>query len=409
MSIECITGVPSSGKTYFAAKLIKDTYDSKKRLIYTNVNLKVPYDDYLKILDIDKLFNFAKAEYELFERFEKLSTEYEKSHTQDDVISLKDDITSSNISDDTVLDDLDKENKFDKNDVSSYIGNYDKYLKDSKILEDIEGSLIVWDECHNRLQGDGVPPKANPIWVRFFSYHRHFDIDFILITQDISLIHRRYKPFISKFYFGQNPAKRFLTTTLKYKVYTDHREFEKFYIETINLPMKKEIFDFYDSGEYKPSKSVLLKKIVPALLLILVAVLFFYFYFDKGMESPSLKQKSIPINSSVTYESNTTYADENSHNSDYDDSTHFMFFTCNLDNCVLKNSSFSVPLDSFNDFAKSIGMTVLYTSKINRYYKQVAVSVPELLYNDLMRFNLNTRGDKHEKGRMDFTNTSSKF
>ena len=214
--IELVTGVPSSGKTYFASEKMLKIYKSKKRLIYTNVNLKIPFDGYIKSLDVPDLYKFATTEFNLFKKFTDLSNAYKKKHEDDDFFILKDDVSS------------DKDDDF-----AQYYGNYDKYLKDSGILENYGGSYIFWDECHNDLQGNELG-KADPIWVRFFSYHRHFNMDLILITQDITLIHRKYKPFIAKYYFGQNPSKRITSKTLKFKVYTDYREFEKFYIETIS-------------------------------------------------------------------------------------------------------------------------------------------------------------------------------
>jgi len=410
MAIECITGVPGAGKSYFAANILKKEYEKKKRLIYTNINLKVDYDEYLKFLDVDVLYDFAKKEYELFLNFEKLSAKYLKEHTDDDIIEIKKDDEENQEYIEYSNDSLDsepeiKDKVFDKNDVSQYIGNYDQYLKDSGLLNDIQGSLIVWDECHEKLQGvAGMAGslKADTVWIRFFSYHRHFDVDIYLITQDITLIHRRYKPFISKYYFGQNPAKRLMTTTLKYKVYTDSKQFDKFYIETINLPMKKEIHDFYDSGEYKPSKSVILKKILPAIVLIVVAFAAFYFLFESNKSTKTIV-KTIDKNVSYRDINHTVYTNRNYDNDiDIEESNHIVFFTCNLNNCTMKNSSFVVPLDSMNDLADAIGMEILYTSKVNRYYSLVAVSVSESLFNDLMRFDLSKRGDKHEKGRMDF-------
>jgi len=51
MSIECIVGVPGSGKTYKGVQLLKEVYDTKERLIFTNVTLRVDYDERLKLFD----------------------------------------------------------------------------------------------------------------------------------------------------------------------------------------------------------------------------------------------------------------------------------------------------------------------------------------------------------------------
>ena len=389
MSIELITGIPSSGKTYLASSKMIDIYKSKKRLIYTNVNLRIPYDDYIQALDVPDLYKFATLEFELFNKFTKLSNDYKSKYEED--ISL--------LGDESLDDDPFKE----------YYGNYDKYLKDSNILDIYGGSYIVWDECHNDLQGDGVSSRSDPIWVRFFSYHRHFNIDIILITQDISLLHRKYKPFIAKYYFGQNPAKRFTTKTLKFKIYTDAREFEKFYIETIQVPMKKEVFEFYDSGEYNPDKSLLLKKLLPAVLLIMSLIAFFYFVFNKKETVTHQEQKNVTLqhNKKDINATDEDFKDEEEYQRDSSD--HIIFFTCNTVTCSMKNSSFIIPLDDMNTFADAVGMQILYSSRINVYYRLVAVSVDESLYNDLMKFVIKKRGDKHENGKMDFTTPINKF
>jgi len=390
MSIELITGIPSSGKSYFASSKMLEIYNSKNRLIYTNVNLRISYDDYIQALDVPDLYKFATLEFELFNKFTKLSNDYKSKHEED--ISL-----------------LGDDESFNDDPFKEYYGNYDKYLKDSNILDTYGGSYIVWDECHNDLQGDGVASRADPIWVRFFSYHRHFNIDIILITQDISLLHRKYKPFIAKYYFGQNPAKRFTTKTLKFKIYTDAREFEKFYIETIQVPMKKEVFAFYDSGEYNPDKSLLFKKLLPAIILILFVSAFFIYFFNSKETVTHQEQKNVTLqhNKKDTNSTNDDYEDKEDYHRDSDE--HIIFFTCNTVTCSMKNSSFVVPLDDINTFADAMGMKILYSSRINVYYRLVAVSVNESLYNDLMKFEIQKRGDKHENGKMDFTAPINKF
>jgi hypothetical protein len=72
----------------------------------------------------------------------------------------------------------------------------------------------------------------------------------------------------------------------------------------------------------------------------------------------------------------------------------------------MKNSSFIVPLDGMKEFAEVMGMKILYSTNINRYYKLVAVSVSESLYNDLYTFSIEKKGDEHENGKMDFTRTN---
>jgi len=395
MSVELVTGVPSSGKTYFAAKKVKDIYDSKNRLVFTNINLKVEYDEYLRPLDVAELFVFAKKEYQLFEKFTELSEEYKKRH--DDIeIAL-----------------LGESNEDDYEDsFSEYFGNYDKYLKDSGLLDEYGGSYIAWDECHNDLSLDDslheIEHKnkaALKIWIRFFSYHRHFDMDILLITQDVSLVHRRIKAFISLYYFGQNPKKRFTSKTLKFKVYTDSREFSKYYVETINLKMQKEIHDFYDSGEYKPAKSLFFAKIAVPFLIMFGIFILYKFFFSSPAPTPA--SSNITENNLVdTNRTDAVNTDDLEIENNFEESSHLMQFYCSLETCSMRNSSFVIPLSKMKDFSDSVGMEILFSSKLDNYYSLVVVQAPEPVYNDLMRFEINKRGDKHEKGKMDFANSA---
>jgi len=392
MSAILITGVPSSGKTYFASKLMLEVYEKKNRPIFTNINLKIKHDEYIHLLQVDELYQFASDELALFKKFTKLSKEYKlKKDAEEDILLVDDEDTHEKESD-----------PFEQ-----YFGNYDKYLKDSGLLHKFGGSVIYWDECHNDL-GDLTP---DPVWIRFFSYHRHFDMDIVLITQDLSLIHRKYKPFISKFYFGMNPAKRLLSKTLKFKIYTDHRQYEKFYIETISVPMEKKVHNFYDSGQYEVEKSVFIKKMAPIAALIIALVLGYFLFINKGVKESTQDNVTPELTQRDVNESDIKHHDEDDEDDEKlferDDNDHILFFTCNLELCTLKDSSFIIPLDDIKKFADAVNMEILYSSKINTYYKLVAVNVNESLYNDLMTFKLEKRGDKHEKGRMDFRNNTA--
>lgn len=230
--IELLTGVPGSGKTYFAVERLSKEYAKKNRPIFTNINLLIPWDDFLQPLDIKDFHGFCKSELAFYEEY--------KATNEDG-------------------------------------SNYDQALKDSGLLAKYGNALLLWDECHNDLDNN------DPAFVRWMSYHRHFEgMDVLLITQNISLINRKYKGFIDKFYFGQNASKRLFSSTFRYKVYTDFKEYEKYYIETISLPSKKEVFALYDSGFYKVNKSAALKKLLPVFLIVLFLA-FFVKYVLFGM------------------------------------------------------------------------------------------------------------------------------
>ncbi|MBD3843975.1 MAG: hypothetical protein IE909_19285, partial [Campylobacterales bacterium] len=174
---EIIIGTTGSGKSYLLAKFLKDAYDKKERPIFTNVNLKIPYDDYIKDLNVDDLYQFAKDELELYRKFQELSKEHQKK--LDDLFTVH------------------APCDFDK-----YFGNYDKYLQDSGLLSKFGQSAIFWDEIQEDLKKDGLP-FFDEVWARFFAYRRHFGIHLIGTTQDKSLIHRRYWAFFNKWYMAQ--------------------------------------------------------------------------------------------------------------------------------------------------------------------------------------------------------------
>lgn len=228
--IELLTGVPGSGKTYFAVDRLYHALEKKDRPIFTNINLRIPYDDILQPLDTKDFHDFCSAELAFHEEYRKENPEG---------------------------------------------GNYDQALKDSGILDKYGSALLLWDECHNDLD------ELDPAFVRWMSYHRHFEgMDVLLITQSIDLIFRKYRKFVDKYYFGQNAAKRLFSSTFIYKVYIDHRAFEKHLVETISLKSDPKIFAFYDSGDYKVNKSALVKKLAPIVgIIVFLAVFIKYVLF----------------------------------------------------------------------------------------------------------------------------------
>lgn len=387
---EFIVGGTGVGKSYIASMFMKQSYDKKERLIYTNVNLKNGFNDYIKDFDKDDLYDFAKAELELYKKFQRLSKELREKQQEEDVYSIDND--------------LDDDKKPIKNidsidDISKYHGNYDDYLKASGLLEKFGNSMIVWDECQEDLQEDGKA-HFDVVWGRFFSYRRHFGIHLIMITQDLDLIHRKYKKYGDKFYFGQNSARRFLSKMLRYEVYFKSQEFKKYHIERLNILMKKDIHDFYDSGDKSVGKSVLLKLMFIPVILIFI-VYFGYQIFNSRYSDYLQTTSSIENNESMQKKQSVILEEDNE---EYlrEESEHLIFFNCNLENCTMKNSSFTVPLKKMQTFSTAVNMEILFSSKINDYYSLVVVSVEESLYNDLMSFNLEKRGDKHDKGKMDF-------
>ena len=391
-STEFIIGGTGTGKSYLASMFMKQSYDKKERLIYTNVNLKNGFNDYIKHFDKDDLYEFAKSELELYKKFERLSKEHndKQEDKEDDIYLLSDELKN-----------VDNTNEIDADDdISKYHGNYDDYLKASGLLDKFGGSMIVWDECQDDLVDELGKAYFDVVWGRFFSYRRHFGIHLIMITQDLDLIHRKYKKHGNKFFFGQNSARRYFSKMLRYEVYYKSQEFKKYHIETKNILMKKEIQDFYDTGEKNVGKSVFTKLLfIPVIFIFLIY--FGYKAFDSKYSNDSQTIHSPEHNLSIANQQSIMLKDDSE---EYlrEESEHLIFFNCNLENCTMKNSSFTVPLRKMQTFSTAVNMEILFSSKINDYYSLVVVSANESLYNDLMSFNLEKRGDTHDKGKMDF-------
>ncbi len=345
MSINLITGVPGCGKTYFGADILKEAYDKKERPVFTNINLKADYDEYLNPLNVDDLYNFAKDELEYFEEY--------------------------------------KENHEDSR-------NYDKELKESGLLKKYGGCLIVWDECHNDLQ------DRDKVWLRFFSYHRHFEgIDIWLITQNLSLIDRKYKSFFDLFYYGQNAQKRIFGNVFRYKVYTDSREFSKFHVENISLKTKKSVFDFYDSGHYEVGKSAFKRFFFLPVILIIIL----YFVITRFIANTTSDEQVIDNSQKLlsSHDTNFTADDDYEDEKPSFDGDTLIELTCNDSYCYIIGSRFNIPTALLNQFVETNEGEVVYMVPFSEKISNVFVSIPLEKYEDIKKFEIDYRSDSRDK------------
>lgn len=388
--IELLTGVPGSGKTYFAVDRLAKEYAKKSRPIFTNINLLIPFDDVLQPLDVKDFHEFCKKEMEFFEQFRTNQSQKRK-------------------------DDPDNEET----------DNYDETLKASGLLDKYGNALILWDECHNDLD------VRDPAYVRWMSYHRHFEgMDVLLITQNLSLIDRKYKGFIDQYYFGIQAAKRLFSSTFKYKVYTDHKQYEKFLIDTISLSSSKKIFDLYDSGFYKVNKSAALKKLAPVFIIALFLALFAkYVLFgmvlggnkeDQNI-SADIPTANDPYREEVPSDGRTmddmkqdALADQNdlippppletaqnsnfvpsSYNNQGSLTRYLIRFQCSQNYCYFSQNRFTIPLNSLDRFFEEFKGKVLFAQMISPEISIVTASVPAELYYMIESHNIVSRSDNY--------------
>jgi len=370
--IYLITGVPGSGKTYFAVHYIYTQLTSKNpkyQKIYTNINL-----------------NFKKCD--------KIKKDFVKPLILDDLLKR--------IEQDYFLSEKFKNNELFDEETGEQVTDYDAYVRGKlKLFEEYEHSLIILDECHLYFT-EQVDPKM----LRFLSYHRHFDIDMYLITQNKSLINRKYLAFVESMYIGINPSKRLFSKVFAYKLYASHKEYKSNYVGKEKLKFDKKIAELYNSGSNKIHKSLVSKLLIP-LVIVIIFVFFLYkavtnyitcgsfFSCHKTVHNKSVKNVS---DNSKNLQNNKTDLKTNNNVNEIvsDDISDFQFYyqlQCFKLKCIV-NSQFTVSyylIKTLPDISES------------RIFYEVSTSYGKIVYLatnlDLSKFNFNQNagGNDNEK------------
>ncbi|GAB6073824.1 zonular occludens toxin domain-containing protein [Nautilia lithotrophica] len=325
--IYLITGVPGSGKTYFAVHYIYTQLTSKNpkyQKIYTNINL-----------------NFKKCD--------KIKKDFVKPLILDDLLKR--------IEQDYLLSEKFKNNELFDEETGEQVIDYDAYVRGKlKLFEDYEHSLIILDECHLYFT-EQVDPKM----LRFLSYHRHFDIDMYFITQNKSLINRKYLAFVENMYIGINPSKRLFSKVFVYKLYASWKEYKSNYVGKEKLKFDKKIADFYNSGSNKIQKSLVSKLLIP--LFFAIVIVFFLYkgvsnfiscgsftgcsknHTETTKKHLSNKQNNIADHNRNPINSNSEISNKKAHNVNIeDDISDYQFFyqlNCFKMKCIV-NNQFSI-------------------------------------------------------------------
>lgn len=397
-----ITGVPGAGKTSFAVSLLLEAYAKKDRPIFTNINLKIPYDDYLRPLDIEQFHEFCENELSFFNEFRKQQSEKRK---------------------------LDPDN-FEPD-------NYDDLLRNSGVLQNYGNALIFWDECQTDFD------KEDKAYLRFCSYHRHFEgMDVYLITQNLSLIHRKYKAALDRVYFAVSSSKRLFSKTFKLKVFADSKMYGRDLIETIAFTPSKEIFASYDSGHDKLDKSVFLKKIAPIIILIILITsvwkfLIVPYVFGGGPDDSSIpattdqdrviltpEQSALSDSVKQDQQNNEQYFIDKSNNpdgmlppppmvqngqpiqqsnqmfnnssSDQTSPSHFLIrFQCTQQYCYFSDNSLTIPLSVLQLFFKRFNAEILTSESFTKDISIFTALVPSELYQMIETHKITSRSDNY--------------
>lgn len=167
-------------------------------------------------------------------------------------------------------------------------------------------NLVILDECHLLFDNQ----KAHLVW--FLSYHRHLYIDLLLATQDLGLIHSRYKKFSEYYIQAVRPTFRLSS---KYFVYTLHSrpnysKSSKFSEEKI--PKLQDVFASYLSGDSVKTKNAarsLYIKIGALLFVVFISLLLYFLGIetDENLDVNSTQkeinefEKPIPTKNRIEY------------------------------------------------------------------------------------------------------------
>ena len=306
MAIEIVVGNVGSGKSYYATyriwQEIKKMYQAeiegreyKYKVIWTNIEGFAP-NKYVRHLKVNELIKLYEEELELYNKWEEAKRQLQ---------SLKD-VKFDNPNATFTFTDID--GTFEKEIITRVAQVQDniKYYKNlnEKILDHIKlapseteqayinyvkpkfeeagfaHALIVIDEAHNFFK------FLNPPKERLVTYHRHYDQDYIFITQEPNQLDRRILSITQKIIKAGNPILKG-TKTFNYKVYSGGyiSKRDNNLLERIKLRADEDIFKLYDSGSVKQQPTHFYKlmfKMLAPVIGVIGGLIFFLHQIQTG-------------------------------------------------------------------------------------------------------------------------------
>ena len=298
MAISIVVGLQGAGKSYYAvaeiwkhikkmhaAEVSNEPYKYKK--IYTNIEGFIPnkYVDHLKFADLENLWKWENEQYKAFENIASPQElpkinftvkKHKEQHKEQELDLHAGEETELHQVDDIEIITADDEkifkaimNKKSEEIQSDYINFTRPYFEKANFTD----CLIVIDEAHNHF-----PKSLSGALKRLASYHRHYDQDYILITQDLNQL-PRYITNLTVFTIkATSPAIRVKSDLFAYKVYSggyiSFRDDNK--LETKRLKANPYIFGLYKSGSVKIPRSSMYKFLLMIAAILLVFAGLFY-------------------------------------------------------------------------------------------------------------------------------------
>lgn len=342
--ISFFVGVPGSGKTYFAVDKIFNNFSndfSAKRdknatyeNCYTNINE----------FKFDKLDNVFKLDFDVLKRNLTKLHQYYK----------------------------------DKKD--------DEFLINKCKEMNIYNTLFVVDEAHNYFDS----PDLVLTW--WLSYHRHLFHEIILITQNLALIHSKYKSFSEFFYKAFPQSLTLFKTHFKYNVYCQSRMSQNSKSGSIKIKRDKKVFDLYKSGDSINSQNIILKFVLFSVVLFVALIIYFKFFVlpdskDNDKNITQIQTSSpvpVVVNSipAQNYSTPVQNYSTSAHDTKYSNKM-FIELSCNSSSCYNKDIFLPIPL--FEYYIKNKTIKLLYSKKINnnlyKYYVEFSNNFYDYISN----------------------------
>ena len=159
--------------------------------------------------------------------------------------------------------------------------------------------IFVIDECQNFFA------KEDKVLTWWFTYHGHLHQDIFLITQNLGLLHKEYFKVAEFFFRAIPPTNRFFKNKFRYMQFNSYQLYKTDRIGVFNVPTVQEVFNMYVSGAENNSSSVVRKYFFFAILLFFFFIFAFYIFMNQFSTDTSKKPVSSPDNNQSSAQSVT--------------------------------------------------------------------------------------------------------
>lgn len=232
----------------------------------------------------------------------------------------------------------------------------------------LSDSLFIIDEAHNFFD------DKNDTLIWWLSYHRHLHQDIILITQNLSLIYRKYLSFGEFFYRAVPSSLRIRSGVFTYHQFIKYQLYKNSHTDTIKVKFNPDVYKLYGSGANTQGKKVIYKFIIIAIILSFLLFLGFKFVQSSWSDSNTTENQSqsnvISSSAFVPVDRSSTFT-----------------VVCVGFECSLLGQNFS--LQDFNQYAKTYALQSVDTTmssdgvylrsfaRNDRFFKEVLNVTPD--------------------------------